>query len=574
MELRHNPFYILGASIADSKRRIMELAEEKSLFGNEEAVEEAKTILLDPIRRIDAELSWFPELDVETALAMALHLVEGATMPSCRLNGMARITGKAELMSRTQYDALSNKDVFANDILMLSRAFRYLDNDALLDLLNQKRRRSGFPEILDDYLFADKIDNRQKEVLGIIHHCMDSISIEILLQTFYRIAEQDTEDGNIQASILVEDIVCSYENNMMTQEFMENEAVAIHQLMEAIGTANDDDRQSPKYVLNLITSLAEALKQWNKVVTPIQILAVSHGKEHTLSANLLNDIRSLAIDLNNDFNRPELSLEVLATIEKTNADKYISSFNKVRDEDVKTLNDIIHKKENERNQEREKRRQDEKRKIEQEKQRKFERSILYETKIGLLFKDIFRISIDGITWKEQFFPLNQIKSIRWGVSVKTIKHRTSTIYRSHTFVVGFKSSHSEVEINPNDNTQYREIVDRLWKTVGVTLMISRLEKMKNGGKYNVGTMVIYDDGVELENYNFFGPNDRKYFKWGDISVRSENGSFVISSKDGEYSGTSSYIDDYNTHVWEALVRNMLQLCNPNNRRLSNLLNMK
>ncbi len=572
MDLRHNPFYILGASMTDNKRRIMELAEEKSLFGEEEAIEEAKTILLDPIRRIDAELSWFPELDVETARAMALYLVDGATMPSCRLNGMSRITGKAELMSRTQYDALSNKDMLANDILMLSRAFRYLDNDALLDLLNQKRRRSGFPEILDEYLFADKIDHRRKEVLEIIHQCMESISIEILLQMFYRIAEQDTEDGNIQASILVEDIVRSYENNMMTQEFMENESVAIHQLMEAIGTVNDDDRQSPRYVLNLITSLTEALKQWNKVVAPIQILAVSHGKEHLLSANLLHDIRSLAIDLNNDYNRPELSLELLAAIEKTNADKYISSFIKVRYEDVKVLNDIIHKKsEIER---RECRRQEEKRKYEQEKQRNFEKSILYETKIGLLFKDVFRISIDGITWKEQFFPLNQITSIRWGVSVNNIKHRTSTIYRSHTFVVGFKSSHSEVEINPNDKTQYREIVDRLWKTVGVKIMISRLEKMKNGGKYTVGTMVIYDDGVELENYNFFGPNDRKYFRWSDISVGSENGSFIISSKDGEFRGESSYIGDYNTHVWEALVRNMLQHCNPNNRRLSNLLNMK
>ena len=76
MDLRHNPFYILGASMTDNKRRIMELAEEKSLFGDEEAVEEAKTILLDPIRRIDAELSWFPESDGRSAQALAEWLID------------------------------------------------------------------------------------------------------------------------------------------------------------------------------------------------------------------------------------------------------------------------------------------------------------------------------------------------------------------------------------------------------------------------------------------------------------------------------------------------------------------
>lgn len=185
MDLRHNPFYILGASMTDNKRRIMEVAEEKSLFGDEEAIEEAKTILLDPIRRIDAEISWFPELDADSAHAMAAYLVDGKAMPTCRLSGMSRITQKAELMPCTSYDSLSNKAGLSSDILGLTRGFRDLDNDALLHLLNQKRLESGISEIMDEYLFIDKIDGRRSEVLQVIQHCMDSIPIELLLRNLY-----------------------------------------------------------------------------------------------------------------------------------------------------------------------------------------------------------------------------------------------------------------------------------------------------------------------------------------------------------------------------------------------------
>ena len=45
MDLRHNPFYILGASLTDNKRRIMELAEEKRLA--QERLEEKKRRIIE-----------------------------------------------------------------------------------------------------------------------------------------------------------------------------------------------------------------------------------------------------------------------------------------------------------------------------------------------------------------------------------------------------------------------------------------------------------------------------------------------------------------------------------------------
>ena len=60
MTLFENPFYILGATPRDTKQRIMELAREKSLTLDPDIVNEARDILINPRRRIAAEVAWLP----------------------------------------------------------------------------------------------------------------------------------------------------------------------------------------------------------------------------------------------------------------------------------------------------------------------------------------------------------------------------------------------------------------------------------------------------------------------------------------------------------------------------------
>ena len=60
MNLKDNPFYILEIRPQSTKREIMQAAEEKMLFDDPEKIENAKNILLDSRKRLEAELSWFP----------------------------------------------------------------------------------------------------------------------------------------------------------------------------------------------------------------------------------------------------------------------------------------------------------------------------------------------------------------------------------------------------------------------------------------------------------------------------------------------------------------------------------
>ena len=57
--LEQNPFYILEVSPAEKRATIIAKAEEKSFFAEGNECEEAQASLLNPSRRVSAELEWF-----------------------------------------------------------------------------------------------------------------------------------------------------------------------------------------------------------------------------------------------------------------------------------------------------------------------------------------------------------------------------------------------------------------------------------------------------------------------------------------------------------------------------------
>ena len=67
MDFLNNPFYILNATPHDNTQRIMELANERSLFQDPDECRNARAILTNPLKRVSAEIAWLPVKDLEKA---------------------------------------------------------------------------------------------------------------------------------------------------------------------------------------------------------------------------------------------------------------------------------------------------------------------------------------------------------------------------------------------------------------------------------------------------------------------------------------------------------------------------
>ena len=75
MNIFENPFYILGATPLDSRRKINEFADDKSLLLNTAEITEARDILINPSKRLAAEIRWFPGLSKEQTSEILVSLL-------------------------------------------------------------------------------------------------------------------------------------------------------------------------------------------------------------------------------------------------------------------------------------------------------------------------------------------------------------------------------------------------------------------------------------------------------------------------------------------------------------------
>lgn len=184
-----------------------------------------------------------------------------------------------------------------------------------------------------------------------------------------------------------------------------------------------------------------------------------------------------------------------------------------------------------------------------EDQEALKREISYEVDLGLIFKDKFKISPDGVSWKDRHYPLSKISRVRWGGISKSV----NGIPTGTTYIIAFGDEISESVIGNANKEAYQLIIQKLWRAVGVRLMTSILQSLREGNKIRFGDALIDDKGVELTKHHFFS-SERSYRSWGEVQIYSAEGSFFIKAKDDKKCFASmSYIETQNTHIIEACI---------------------
>lgn len=130
-----------------------------------------------------------------------------------------------------------------------------------------------------------------------------------------------------------------------------------------------------------------------------------------------------------------------------------------------------------------------------------------------------------------------------------------------------RQQEAEKEHNKWTESQRREsVITMITPSTESTEILARLRK---GDLLFFGGIKVKDNGVYLQRYGW-SSYDVKFFTWQEITAYSNNGMFIIEA--GEYSASSSYINDMNTHILEAILQKFLRNPPSKRLRLSNLLN--
>ena len=532
MDLLENPFNTLGATTRDCRRKIMQLAEDASLLHDPDEIRQACSQLTNPRKRLTAEIAWLPGIrpnQVPTLLSMlekppSSLLAKGVYLPVTRANIIA-----AEL-SRPKNKASQS---LADLILRLSSDFDDIDVERLWTFINDERVVSGFPEISDSSLIEEELERRRQHYRQSIKTALDSLPTNELVDTVTSIADEGTEYGTEQSSTLINDLIDIYE--VEAQSFLETESQNIKNMAEKIKVSADEN-QSNSLLAPLVRQLGNFVKNWNYVALPIRTIFTSKGQEHKGSRDIAWTVRDTALHLFNEHDKLDFTQQLTQVLQEVFADNHeIAS---QVETDIKALENIG---------------KDRERALQQEKeqQEQWHRDITYEAEVGLIMKNMLRISPSGIEWKGRKWPLESINWIAWGGKSTSINGiPTGTTY---TINFGAKGSYAEIELKRKET--YHRFTECLWKAVCVRLLTELLEDLRNGKERRFGDSIVSDQGVALVRKGFFSKNEQVFCRWSELEIWNENGSFCIAKKgDRKLMGAYPYLTQPNTHILEAAVR--------------------
>ncbi|MEG0019876.1 MAG: hypothetical protein RR728_04950, partial [Oscillospiraceae bacterium] len=168
MDIFSNPFYILGAMPQDDIPHLEALAMEKSAWMDPEIVSDAYNILINPQKRLSAELRWFPAI-TRAQIAPVLELCvnkENNKSPFAfslpRLKNIAAMTLRIYTLPLPGYkDAMQAE----YSILGISRLFEMLDLDLLALDIEHDRVCAGLPFNVDSSLLKLELESYRQEIV-------------------------------------------------------------------------------------------------------------------------------------------------------------------------------------------------------------------------------------------------------------------------------------------------------------------------------------------------------------------------------------------------------------------------
>lgn len=299
MMIENNPFYALGLTCKASRREIMAAAEEMSFSLDQDMITEAQNTLINPNRRLSAELDWF--LDVSDAQVRAIrHQIEtGVAMATDSLSGLSRLNA-------TLYNFSISKDNDLYDlgyaILDIDEQFSSLDTDTIVSQINACRIAAKMPEV-QVITVSQELNKKRESIRQTVSEKLTVLEKESFIELMTLLAEKlcDSEENE---GVVIADIIDQYEIRMQSE--LERCTDEINSQFAKIKSLSNTTA-----VRTEIESLIKKVKAWDKMAQPLQLKSQASGMPHEMSEDLGHKLRDFAFLLHNEKSMSQEALMIV-----------------------------------------------------------------------------------------------------------------------------------------------------------------------------------------------------------------------------------------------------------------------
>lgn len=511
--LELNAFALLAVSTRDDARRIMEAADDQSLYHDPEACQHARATLTNPRRRVEAEFAWFPGVAPGTAMK-AVEASSIGEVENLPLSGLAMANALIMAASKMPPSSTSDLRQFIENVVA---AVDEAQLDQVIREINEDREIAGLPAIANEQIADDAFQSRQHAWRRSVITALDRAPTAEMAEALY-ILVKDAADAHIFPRFLHE-IIDDYA--LRAQPFMAKEVATAERLIEKARTlaGNRPDALPP-----IFAAIAELLNTWEELTYPVQMSATLRGRKDRDSENLAFMIRDLSIDLFNKHNLINESRHISELVGSS-----FSALPQVAGAIAKDGSDLAD--------------------LETQASAR-EAEISYAADVGKIFKTRLAISPSGLEWKGKITPLEDVRSVRWG----GVNNSVNGISTGTEYLISWYDGIQTTTVEFGNSRIFEAFIGCLWKALMEQIVSGILSHLRSGRELHAGNAVLKDTSVILRRKKFFGDEPAEY-DWGDVTVTTYSGSFIINGPQGsKASAALSYRDVDNVHFIEMVVR--------------------
>lgn len=335
MKYIENPFYILGASAKDNRRKIVELAESGAFRDNSERYTEARNLLTNPQKRISAEIRWFLDCDTEQMDEIREYIAavrNGENAEEPHLEECSALTQLNVKLAAVEWDNFTSVPQAKHFVLSISRLFENLDTETIRTIINDARSVAGFPlvERVSDVEAA--VAELRNDIRHVTTEKLQAKSETEYAEIINLLAESYSDNRRYAGHTILEDAISEY------QLFI---SAKLNEQQEDIITMADYILRGVKEIRveDAVSDLLRALSAWDSLAQPLQLLAKSNGSIHGDSERLLGKIRGLSIKLHNDHGYTQQA--ILITEKLLDLFKELPKYEEMLQKDLQVLEQVL-----------------------------------------------------------------------------------------------------------------------------------------------------------------------------------------------------------------------------------------
>ena len=302
MTFEENPFRVLGVSIYDTKATINERADELSFEApdREELIEQARTILLNPKKRIAAEIRYFDTVDFKDLFPLA---------------GLNRLL--------YSLDELNDEDNL-EAVVEMDALYSESTPEKIRDRINEARAVAKFPAVQGTDEIKAELKNIRYEVRERIQTRLKKITQSQRVKLANDLADMLLKDKET-FGIIVEDFFDSYRLEM-NSFFGETRNQIISLLIKIKLNANK------KFLYELSTKVGA----FASVERPLDKFSMALGtSKFDDTEEIFYAVRKAAVDLHNEKNLIDEPLQVMQMLEQNFS--YLPTLAELVRKDIKFL---------------------------------------------------------------------------------------------------------------------------------------------------------------------------------------------------------------------------------------------